>query len=162
MRAGADSKATRTASGFTLVELMIVVAIIAVIAGFAVPSLDTARSSATQPSSLQSVRALISAEEGYRAQNDGYATFDELIAGEWLNESFEPGPSIYRLRRGYQFRVVISEFDRSNYALVALPLDPSSGARSYVYVHGLATSLPQSTILYRDPPGGVLDWTPIE
>lgn len=49
-------------AGFTLVELMIVVAVIAVIAGIAVPNLVAARASASERAVIAAMRTLITAE----------------------------------------------------------------------------------------------------
>ena len=52
--------------GFTLIELMIVIAIIAVIAAIAIPNLAAARKSANETSAIASLRTLSSAETIYR------------------------------------------------------------------------------------------------
>ena len=46
--------------GFTLIELMIVVAIIAIIAAIAIPSLLNARKSGNQASAVSSLKTLVS------------------------------------------------------------------------------------------------------
>jgi prepilin-type N-terminal cleavage/methylation domain-containing protein len=52
-------------SGFSLIELLIVVAIILIIAAIAVPNLLVARMSANEASAVQSMRAIQSAETAY-------------------------------------------------------------------------------------------------
>jgi prepilin-type N-terminal cleavage/methylation domain-containing protein len=73
--------------GFTLIELMIVVAIIAIIAAIAIPGLLRARISTNEGSASASLRSLASAETNYMKSqstdqdNDGtgeYALFNEL------------------------------------------------------------------------------------
>jgi len=56
--------------GFSLVELLIVVAIIAIIAAIAVPSLLTARQAANEASAIQGCRTIGSAEIAYAATNN--------------------------------------------------------------------------------------------
>ncbi len=53
--------------GFTLVEIMIVVAIIALIAAIAIPNLLRARHNANETAGIASMRTLVSALESFRA-----------------------------------------------------------------------------------------------
>ena len=64
-------------SGFTLIELMIVIAIIAIIAAIAIPNLLDARKAANEASAIASLRAIHSAQGIYREQDkDGNGTLD--------------------------------------------------------------------------------------
>ncbi|MFN0058288.1 MAG: type IV pilin protein [Planctomycetota bacterium] len=59
--------------GFTLIELMIVVAIIAIIAAIAIPSLLAARISGNEASAISSLRTLTTVNEQYRTRFGTYA-----------------------------------------------------------------------------------------
>ena len=59
--------------GFTLIELMIVVAIIAIIAAIAIPSLLNARKAGNEASAISSLRTLSTVQEQYRTRFGGYA-----------------------------------------------------------------------------------------
>lgn len=60
--------------GFTLIELMIVVAIIAIIAAIAIPSLLAARISGNEASAISSLRTLTTVNEQYRTRFGTYST----------------------------------------------------------------------------------------
>ncbi len=55
----------RKQAGFSIIELLIVVAIILIIAAIAIPNLMTARMSANEASAVQSVRMIQSSETAY-------------------------------------------------------------------------------------------------
>ena len=59
--------------GFTLIELMIVVAIIAIIAAIAIPSLLNARKAGNEASAVSSMRTLTTVQEQYRTRFGNYS-----------------------------------------------------------------------------------------
>ena len=80
--------------GFTLIELMIVVAILAIIASMAIPSLLSSKVAANQSNAVTSLRNLVTAQSQFRtlgsvdADSDGsgeYGTFAELSGAVALN-----------------------------------------------------------------------------
>lgn len=86
----------RIQRGFSLIELLIVVSIMMVLAGMAVPYLLRARQNAYEVSAVGFLRALQAAQITYRTSNGVYATsFDQLpelavtplTAGSNLNSS---------------------------------------------------------------------------
>ena len=60
--------------GFTLIELMIVVAVIAVIAAMAIPSLLAARKSANEANTIGFLRMTVTVNEQYRTRFSRYPT----------------------------------------------------------------------------------------
>ena len=66
-------KNMRREEGFTLIELMIVVAIIAIIAAIAIPSLLNARKAGNEASAISSLRTLTTVNEQYRTRFQNYA-----------------------------------------------------------------------------------------
>ena len=64
---------------FTLVEIMIVVAIIALLAAIAIPNLLRSRLSAQEASAAASMKAICAAELAWRTSHNSYASFANLI-----------------------------------------------------------------------------------
>ena len=66
--------------GFTLIELMIVLAIIAVLLLFAVPALYGSRKSGNESAIVGALRTIVTANNQHDIRFGGYATkFDELV-----------------------------------------------------------------------------------
>jgi prepilin-type N-terminal cleavage/methylation domain-containing protein len=75
--------------GFSLVELLIVVAIIAIIAAIAVPSLLTSRMAANESGGIEGCRTAGSAEVAYASvNNQKYGTFAQLTTDNYLDARF--------------------------------------------------------------------------
>jgi prepilin-type N-terminal cleavage/methylation domain-containing protein len=75
--------------GFSLVELLIVVAIIAIIAAIAVPSLLTSRQAANEAGGIQGCRTIGSAEIAYSATNNqNYTDLSTLAAQNFVDARF--------------------------------------------------------------------------
>lgn len=67
--------------GFTLIELMIVVAIIAIIAAIAIPNLLRSRLQSNEAAAIGNLKTLVSAQTAFASATGGYsgdATFVEL------------------------------------------------------------------------------------
>src|SRR5512140_3767288 len=81
--------------GFTLVEILIVVAIIAIVAAIAVPSLMTSRQAANEAAAIQGCRTIGSAEIAFAATNNQqYTTLAALVSGEYLDARFDGTGSV--------------------------------------------------------------------
>ncbi|MFY9802165.1 MAG: prepilin-type N-terminal cleavage/methylation domain-containing protein [Candidatus Acidiferrales bacterium] len=68
--------------GFSLIELLIVVAIILIIAAIAIPNLLRAKIAANQASAVQALRTMTSAEQTFSSTfNDGYTLTMQQLGG---------------------------------------------------------------------------------
>ncbi len=83
-KSGARNRIGCAQAGFSLIELLIVIAVILTLASIAIPNYLSARMSANEASAVQSVRTITSAETAYAASfsNIGYsAKLSDLSEG---------------------------------------------------------------------------------
>ncbi len=109
--------------GFSLLELLIVVAIILIIATIAIPSLLRSRQAAQESSAVAQLRTVNTAEVTYLSSNQGsYGDIPSLITAGLLDGRFATSVS------GYVFSVTASG---SDYTATATPTSTNAGRFGY-------------------------------
>ena len=81
-----------TERGFTLIEIMIVVAIIALLAAIAIPNVLRGRTTANESSAIGNMRALISSLEMFRSVNNVYPATANWVADMYTTPTPDFGP----------------------------------------------------------------------
>ena len=82
-------------SGFTLLEVMVVVVILGVLASFVVPNLLGNKEKADQQKAITDIVALENALDMYKLDNSVYPTTDQGLDG-LVTKPSSPGPRNYR------------------------------------------------------------------
>ena len=117
----------RRTSGFSLIELLIVIAIIGIIAAIAVPKLIAARRSSNESSAIGNLRTIGSAEATYLINASRSGTFSDLKAQRLLDSSWSTGEQ----RSGYVFDEVAVVASQGTFHFTAQPSADGNGSRSF-------------------------------
>jgi prepilin-type N-terminal cleavage/methylation domain-containing protein len=118
--------------GFTLVEIMIVVAIIALLAAIAIPNLLRARHNANESAAIGSLRTLSSSEESYRANQNPvtYGSLANLLAPPRGGPPYIDAILAGGAKQGYNF--AMTTLTTNTYTITATPQAPGqTGTRTF-------------------------------
>jgi len=112
--------------GFSLLELLIVVAIILIIATIAIPSLLRSRQAAHEAAAVATLRTINTAQVTYLSTSGGkFGDMPDLVAEKLLSSNFVPGPV-----SGYTFTIVLDSSGR-DFTVDAVPASANDGRYGY-------------------------------
>jgi prepilin-type N-terminal cleavage/methylation domain-containing protein len=113
--------------GFSLVELLIVIAIIGIVAGIAIPALRLAKYRAESGSAIQSLRMITTAQHIYEGRHKVYADLPALAPEATVDTNIASGH-----KSGYSFVVTLGPGAKS-FSCTATP-DGNPANRDFYFV----------------------------
>jgi prepilin-type N-terminal cleavage/methylation domain-containing protein len=131
--------------GFTLIEIMIVIAIIALLAAIAIPNVLRGRTSANETAAIQNLRAIISSSEMFRSVNNVYpTTWNTEMYGATCATGIAPDPDFGppsfcvdldtgAVVQGYTYTYADGAAPVNTYTVLAVPQTlGTTGTRSFL------------------------------
>ena len=113
-------------TGFSLIELLIVVAVIAVIAAIALPSLLSSKMAANEASAINSLRTIYSAIRVYSKRYHSTGTLADMARVGMIDDMLGSGE-----KSGYSFEIVVAE-PKEDSGIIASPTKwGSTGERRF-------------------------------
>jgi prepilin-type N-terminal cleavage/methylation domain-containing protein len=135
--------------GFSLIELLIVVAIIAIIAAIAIPNLQTSKQAANEAGAMQGLRTIGSAEIAYASTNNQqYTDIETLVGGNYLDTRFGGTGTI----NGYSYAagdVLGTDLDGTPPASFGFVATPANAMGRFIY-----SIAPDQVVRFQGTSGG--------
>src|SRR5262245_49443717 len=127
--------------GFSLLELLIVVAIILIIATIAIPSLLRSRQAANESAAVANLRTVNTAEVTYLSSyGQTFGTLANLINNKLLDDTFTG------TKAGYLYAIELDPATFQDYTASATPASPNTGRYGYY-------SVPDAVVRYSSVSG---------
>ena len=119
--------------GFSLIELLIVVAIIGIIAAIAIPNLLQARKTANEASAIGALRTVGSSQVTYQGNNQVYGTLAQLGTAA-LVDSTLTGSSATNPKSGFYYTDALAAPTATNFNVAATAATTSAADRKFCVV----------------------------
>ena len=132
--------------GFNLIELMIVIAIIALLIGVGIPAWKAMINNGNETTAVQTIQTIKTLQSSYASRHQGKfaANFDELIKSVQLDEKFKGERPVVN---GYVFSMTVEEPSATRPAFYSINADPqvsegvqSTGTRHFYFDSTLGTT----------------------
>ncbi|CAN5699109.1 hypothetical protein BH24ACI1_BH24ACI1_14250 [soil metagenome] len=132
--------------GFNLIELMIVIAIIALLIGVGIPAWKAMINNGNETTAVQTIQTIKTLQSSYASRHQGKfaANFDELIKSVQLDEKFKGERPLVN---GYVFSMTVEEPSANRPAFYSVNADPqvsegvqSTGTRHFYFDSTLGTT----------------------
>jgi len=130
----------RSRKGFTLIELMIVVAIIGILAAIAIPNFLKFQAKSKQSEAKTNLKAVYTAETSYFGENNSYGTFD---ATNW-----EPvGAARYQYSLTSSLVSTVDATHKGDMAVTGTPGWGTPAQTANAFTAGAAANIDSDTVL---------------
>jgi prepilin-type N-terminal cleavage/methylation domain-containing protein len=117
--------------GFSLLELLIVVAIILIIATIAIPSLLRSRQTAQETAAVATLKTITTAQVLYQSSSSGsFGDLSDLVGAQLIDSTFGASPAV---KSGYAFSITIGG-SGTDFTATATPISSNSGRYAYYAV----------------------------
>jgi prepilin-type N-terminal cleavage/methylation domain-containing protein len=134
-------KSRRYQAGFTLIELMIVIAIIGILIGAAVMGWRAATKAGNEAATLQNLRTIAAVQiQYYNTHSRTFATFDQLTKEQMLSSKFAGNPPY---ADGYILTLKVTPKTATSTSSYTLNADPISAgdATTHFYIDNTDSSI---------------------